>query len=238
MCIEEPSVLEAASGGSKFISQEGNGFTTFSSDNIMIGQLQLLDCEPNATISILLANKQEIMTQVNQECPTLVARGGGVTDIRPKLIKAPQGIQNPNPSGVGFCNLPQEMVVLELFVDVCDCMGANVVNTITENISSYIENLTQARVGLKILSNLCTQRMVYTKFSVPVDKMAYKNLPGDQVAKKILESYRFAQLDPFRATTHNKGIMNGIDAVALALGQDWRSIEASCHAFAAIRGHY
>lgn len=110
------------------------------------------------------------------------------------------------------------MAVVDIFINVCDSMGANITNTICEHIAPYIQELSGARVGIKILSNLCVHRKAISTFTVPIKNMAWKNATGEQVAQRIIESYRFAQLDPFRAATHNKGIMNGIDAVAIALG--------------------
>lgn len=131
------------------------------------------------------------------------------------------------------------MMVVELLVDVQEAMGANAINTIAEATAPYINQLLgQGSIGIRILSNLCTERMTIATFDIPVEKLAWKGASGEQVAKKILEAHRFAKLDQYRATTHNKGIMNGIDAVAIALGQDWRAIESAAHSFAAIKGKY
>jgi len=131
------------------------------------------------------------------------------------------------------------MMVVELIVDVREAMGANVINTISEATAPYINQLLgQGSIGIRILSNLCTDRMTIATFEIPVDKLAWKGATGELVAKKIVEAYRFAKLDQHRATTHNKGIMNGIDAVAIALGQDWRAIESAAHSFASIKGRY
>lgn len=130
----------------------------------------------------------------------MVRRGGGVEDIRIR-------------------RLSDDMLVVELLVNVCESMGANIINTIAENTAPFIqEKLNQGRVALRILSNLCTERLTMSKFTIPVKNMAWKNLSGKEVADRIIEAYKFAELDQYRATTHNKGIMNGIDAVALALG--------------------
>ena len=125
-------------------------------------------------------------------------------------------------------------------VNVKDSMGANVVNTIAEHTAPFIEEkiLKQGRVGIRILSNLCTERMTMVQFQIPVEKMAWKNASGQSVAEKIVEAYQFADSDQYRATTHNKGIMNGIDAVAVATGQDWRAIESAAHSYASIGGRY
>jgi degradative hydroxymethylglutaryl-CoA reductase len=132
------------------------------------------------------------------------------------------------------------MIVVELLVNVCDSMGANVVNTIAEQTSPFImQILGQGRVAVRILSNLCTERLTMASFSVPIKHMGWKNFPGQEVVERIIEAQRFAELDPYRATTHNKGIMNGIDAVAVALGQDWRAVEAAAHSYASFgNGQY
>lgn len=127
------------------------------------------------------------------------------------------------------------MSVVDCFVNVCDSMGANIINTILEHLAPLVEEVTGGRAGLKILSNLCTERRAIAEFNVPVSKMAWKDATGEFVAKRMIEGYRFAQLDPYRASTHNKGIFNGMDAVALATGQDWRSIESSCHTYASTK---
>ena len=150
----------------------------------------------------------------------MLNRGGGVVDAR-------------------WRKLTDDMLVVELLVDVREAMGANLINTIAEATAPYIhELLGQGAIGIRILSNLCTERMTIATFDIPVEKLAWKGAAGEQVAKKILEAHRFAQVDQYRATTHNKGIMNGVDAVAVALGQDWRAIESAAHSYASISGKY
>lgn len=158
----------------------------------------------------------------------MVQRGGGVVDIKPKTIR-PESF-----SEIKACpgEKLQIQLIVEVFMDVCESMGANIVNTVCEHLSPKLEDLTGARSGLRILSNLCTERKALAFFEIPVEKMSWKQTSGKEVAFRILEAYRFAQMDPYRASTHNKGILNGIDAVAIATGQDWRAIEASCHSFA------
>lgn len=143
----------------------------------------------------------------------MVKRGGGVKDLRVRLLDS--STQNIKSTGLYEVSM---MGVVDLFIDVCDSMGANIINTICEGIAPYLQQLSGARVGIKILSNLCVNRKAVSEFIIPVKNMAWKSASGEEVAKKIIESYRFAQLDPFRASTHNKGVMNGIDAVAIALG--------------------
>jgi degradative hydroxymethylglutaryl-CoA reductase len=151
----------------------------------------------------------------------MVKRGGGVEDARFKVLGE------------------EEILVVELLVNVCDSMGANVINTIAEYTAPFVADiLQQGRVSLRILSNLCTERMTMVEFEIPVEQLAWKNTPGKVVAKRVLEAQRFAELDQYRATTHNKGVMNGMDAVAVALGQDWRAIESAAHSYACISGRY
>jgi len=131
------------------------------------------------------------------------------------------------------------MMVVELLIDVREAMGANTVNTVCEGVSSLVQEIiNQGCVGVRILSNLCTERLTVSQFEIPVRKLAWKNASGQEVAQKIIETQRFAELDQYRATTHNKGIMNGVDAVALALGQDWRTVESAAHSYASLTGKY
>lgn len=153
----------------------------------------------------------------------MVNRGGGVFDFRCKKLFIPEKYR--------FVKSSTHMLIFEFLVNVCDSMGANLVNTIAEGIAPFLAGITNSRTGLKILSNLSSDRRTISFFRIPVEKMAYKNYTGKEVSEKILEAYLFAKLDPYRATTHNKGIMNGIDAVAIATGQDWRAIEAGAHAY-------
>ena len=149
----------------------------------------------------------------------MVRRGGGVQTVRARVL---------DPS----------MAVVELVVNVCESMGANIVNTVCEHVAPKIAELLGGEQGICILSNLATERLTKASFKIPVSALAWKGKPGEEVAHRILQAHRFAELDMHRATTHNKGILNGIDAVALAVGQDWRAIEAGAHAFAAQSGRY
>ena len=195
----------------------------------MIGQIQLLECSFERVQRVVAEQREQLIQRANLGCQNMLKRGGGVSEIRARRLCEGGAVEG----GV------DEMVVIDVLIDVCESMGANIVNTVLESVSPFLEELTGARCGIRILSNLCTERMVRSQFEIPVEKMRWKAADGRVVAQRILESYRFAQLDPYRATTHNKGIMNGIDAVAVALGQDWRSVEASCHAFAQHRtGRY
>lgn len=147
----------------------------------------------------------------------MVKRGGGVEDVKCRNL------------GRGQCSV-------DIFVNVCDSMGANLVNTVLEFVAPLIAEITGTRVGIKILTNLCTNRKVTAQFCLDIDKMNYKQLTGKEVAKLMIEAYQFADLDIYRAVTHNKGIINGIEAVCNAAGQDARAVNASLHGYASING--
>lgn len=152
----------------------------------------------------------------------MVKRGGGVLTLRERLLN--EGLEKN-----------MDSMVVEILIDVREAMGANITNTVCEGVSPYIQDLVPgSTVGLRILSNLCVHRRATSEFRIPVEKLAWKNASGLKVAHGILKAYNFAKDDIFRATTHNKGTFNGIDAVAVALGQDWRAIEAACQAYASI----
>jgi len=189
----------------------------------MIGQVQIVDLNVTAGKYIIEHNRNWILSKCNSFCPNMLKRGGGVFDFRCKQLVIPEDEAN---------NFKySSMLIFEFLVNVCDSMGANIVNTIAEGISPYLSDLTGGRVGMRILSNLCSERRAISFFKIPINKMAYRQFGGREMAQRILEAYMFAKLDPYRAATHNKGIMNGIDAVALATGQDWRAIEAGVHSF-------
>jgi degradative hydroxymethylglutaryl-CoA reductase len=221
MAIEEPSVIAACSSTAKIISEHGSGFICQSTPPVMIGQIQISSITDFSKFKYTIEHKKsEIIGFANQSCQSMLKRGGGVQDLR-------------------YRQLSTDMAVVELLVNVCDSMGANIINTICEATAPYMQSLLgQGYIGIKILTNLCTERMTVSSFEIPLDKLDWKGTSGKLVAEKIIEAYRFAQLDQYRATTHNKGIMNGIDAVAIALGQDWRAIESAAHSYAALKGQY
>lgn len=223
MVIEEPSVVAACSFAAKLF-REGGGFVTHSDDPIMIGQIQILNI-PNSdnAITALESNKSKILSKANENGGSILKRGGGAVDIEIRHF--------PNTS-IG------EMIVLHLLYDTRDAMGANAINTTVEHISPYIEELTNGQVRLRILSNLTDKRKAYAEGVIPKDALKNDNFSGEDVVQSIIEAAVFAEVDPYRATTHNKGIMNGIDAVLLATGNDWRAVEAGAHAYAARGGSY
>lgn len=225
MCVEEPSVIAAASGVAKLIQDGCGGFTAKASErNIMVAQVQLLDC-PDIELAHmeLCRHRHRILEEANTHCASMVRRGGGVVDMEVRTVG-----RSRRRSG-GACG--QDTIVVHLHVDVCEAMGANCCNTVAEGVADLLGRIANARVGLRILSNLSVQRLVRASFVIPCAKLAYKGMTGEAIANAVVDACDFADCDPFRAVTHNKGIMNGMDAVALATGQDWRAIESACHAY-------
>ncbi|MCB0214572.1 MAG: hydroxymethylglutaryl-CoA reductase, degradative [Anaerolineae bacterium] len=223
MVVEEPSIVAGVSYAAKLIAA-GGGFKTSSSEPIMIGQVQLLDVQDieQATAAILEA-EPELLAAANRYHPTIQKLGGGAKRIECHSLP-------DTPAG--------PMLIVHLLYDCRDAMGANAVNTAVEAITPMIEQLTGGRVNLRILSNLTDQRTARAEGLVPVEQLSRSGFSGEQVAQAIFEAWAFAAADPYRAATHNKGIMNGIDAVALATGNDWRALEAGAHAYAARHGRY
>ncbi len=217
MVIEEPSVVAAASNAAKMTRSKG-GIHTSSTGPIMIGQIQLVNVkDPYAQKMRILEEKEEIIKIANEQDPVLVKFGGGAKDIEVRVINSPKG----------------PMVITHLIVDVRDAMGANAVNTMCEAVAPFIERITGGRVYLRIISNLADKRLVRAR--TVVDKEV---VGGEDVVDGIVSAWAFAAADPYRAATHNKGILNGVIAVALATGQDHRAIEAGAHAYAAKTGRY
>jgi hydroxymethylglutaryl-CoA reductase len=217
MAIEEPSVVAAASNAAK-IAREQGGFTTNSTDSIMIGQIQIINVEdPYGAKIAILNSKDEIIEKANEKDPILISFGGGARDLEVKVLDTFVG----------------SMVIVELLVDCKDAMGANTVNTMVEAVSPIIENITHGKVRLRIISNLATKRLARAKAI-----FSKEALGGEEIVQGIIEAYAFARADPFRCATHNKGIMNGVIAVVLATGNDHRAVEAGAHAYAVRSGHY
>jgi hydroxymethylglutaryl-CoA reductase len=223
MSVEEPSVLAAVSHAAKLI-RAGGGFTAESSDPVMIGQIQVLDVpDLMAAELVLLTHKVELMALADSCSQSIVRRGGGARDIEVRpFADTPVG----------------PMLVVHLLYDTRDAMGANAINTAVEAIAPRVAELTGGRVNLRILSNLTDRRTATARCTIPAAVLALPDIPGTEVAQLIAEANAFAVVDPYRAATHNKGIMNGIDAVCIATGNDWRAIEAGAHAYAARDGRY
>lgn len=217
MVSEEASVIAAASNAAKLARSSG-GFYTSNTGSIMIAQIQIVGVKDvNYTKMVIYENKEKILKICNDIDPVLVKFGGGALDIDVRVIET------------NFEN----MVILHLKVNTLDAMGANAVNTMAETVAPFIETITGGTVYLRILSNLAIERLVRAR-----TKIKKEELGGEEVVDKIILAYTFAEADPFRATTHNKGIMNGISAVVLATGNDTRAIEAGAHAYASITGNY
>jgi hydroxymethylglutaryl-CoA reductase len=223
MVIEEPSVVAGLCYAARLV-RDGGGFQTSSDEPVMIGQMQILDVpDPAAARLRLLSAKSELLALANQQDPVLQSLGGGAKDIEVRLVTQ---------SSVG------PMLVLHLLYDVRDAMGANAVNTAVEALTATVERLSGGRVGLRIVSNLADKRLARASCRVLRASLALEGFSPEQGVQRVIEAHAFACVDPYRAATHNKGIMNGIDAVVLATGNDWRAVEAGAHAYAAISGQY
>jgi hydroxymethylglutaryl-CoA reductase len=226
MVVEEPSVVAAASFAAKIVRETG-GFTAEADPSIMIGQVQVTRYgDPTETARRLLAHKEQLLALANSFHPAMVRRGGGAKDVEVRVLPPPEG-----PRG-------EPLLVVHLLVDCQEAMGANLVNTMAEGVAPLVEQITGGQVYLRILSNLADRRLARACCRIPVHLLADFDLPGEAIAEGIVQASRFALADPYRAATHNKGIMNGIDAVAIATGQDWRALEAGAHAFACREGQY
>lgn len=216
MAVEETSIIAAASATAKWIRREGS-IRTYSKGNLIIGQVQLPNVRNVDFARRVLHDKRDLLMGLANECiPGLVGRGGGVRDIAIREI--------PRPSGDGT------MLVLHILCDPCDAMGANLINQVCEALKPRIEELTCERVGLCILSNLVDGKLA-------VAEVIIRNVDAT-VGKGIEEATLFAKADPYRAATHNKGVLNGIDPILIATGNDWRAVEAGVHAYAARSGRY
>ncbi len=223
MVVEEPSIVAGASYAAKLI-REGGGFQTSSTEPLMIGQVQIVGVTtPQSARHDILARKDEILELANAQSRSLVSLGGGARDVEVHLHPT-------SPMG--------PMLVVHLIVDCRDAMGANAINTMCEAVAPLLELISGGRVYLRILSNLSDRRLARARCVVPTEALARDGLSGEEVAEGIMWAYAFAAVDPYRATTHNKGILNGIDPVIVATGNDWRAIEAGAHAYAARSGLY
>jgi hydroxymethylglutaryl-CoA reductase len=223
MAIEEPSVVAGASFMAKLARSTG-GFIASTTPPEMIGQMQLLDITNLAAArTVILEHKEELLQEANLIDPVLINLGGGARDLEIRSIEN---------SPIG------PFLVIHLVYDVRDAMGANAINTACEKLAPSIEALTGGRVHLRILSNLADRRLARTNCVITLEDLAFDAYSGEQVRDGIIEAWAFAAIDPYRAATHNKGIMNGVDAVVIATGNDWRAIEAGAHAYAARSGSY
>ncbi len=223
MAVEEPSVVAAASFMAR-LARSGGGFTASAADPEMIGQMQVLDIDDiDRAMRDLEKAKDKLLENAAQADALLVKLGGGPRDITlRKIEKSPIGA----------------FLVLHLVMDVRDAMGANAINTALERLAPQVESITGGRALLRILTNLADRRLARSRCAIPVDTLAFGEYSGEMVRDRIIEVWAFAVADPYRAATHNKGIMNGVDAVVLASGNDWRAVEAGAHAYASRTGRY
>jgi hydroxymethylglutaryl-CoA reductase len=215
MAIEEPSVIAAASHGAK-LARPGGGFSVSADPSLMVGQIQIVNVEKiEKAKNVIIDKKYEILEAANSKDSVLVSIGGGAKDIETNILKTKRG----------------QMLIVNLIVDVKDAMGANAVNTMVERIAPKLEEITGGRSRLRIISNLADRRLARARAVWLADVI------GKDTVEGVLDGWAFAVADRHRCATHNKGIMNGIDAVGLATGQDWRALEAGAHSFAAVKGY-
>ncbi|HJM44792.1 MAG TPA: hydroxymethylglutaryl-CoA reductase, degradative [Candidatus Poseidoniaceae archaeon] len=223
--LEEPSVVAAASNMAKRCQKKG-GFLSNNDDPVMIGQIQVVNCpDINASKDAILTQKDNLIELCNQVDPILVKFGGGCRDLKARIIETQSG----------------EMLILHLLVDCRDAMGANAVNTMAETIASKVEEISGGTVILRIISNLAVHRLARVSATFTREEMSDKGediIRGSEVIDGVIQAYHFAAADPFRATTHNKGIMNAISPIAIACGQDWRAIESGAHSYASFNKQY
>jgi len=223
MVTEEPSVIAAASNAAR-LARPGGGFTAEADPPWMIAQVQLVDVpDPEGAKQRLEAAEARVCARVDELAPGMARRGGGARGVEVRVLQAADG---------------REFVIVHLLVDVGDAMGANAINTIAEETAPLLAELSGGTPHLRILSNLTDRRCGRASVRYRVDDLAMEQRSGEEVARGVELASLFAEVDPYRAATHNKGIMNGVDAVALATGNDWRALEAGAHAYAARDGRY
>jgi hydroxymethylglutaryl-CoA reductase len=223
MVVEEPSIVAGASYAAKLV-REGGGFQASSTAPVMIGQIQLVNiADPARARFDILSRKEEILALANRQSTSLSTLGGGAQEVEARIFES-------SPMG--------PMLVVHLLIDCRDAMGANAINTMAEAVAPLICSISGGRAYLRILSNLSDRRLSRARAVIPPSALARDGLTGEEVAEGIMWAYAFAAVDPYRATTHNKGILNGIDPVLIATGNDWRAIEAGAHAYAARSGQY
>lgn len=223
MVVEEPSIVAGASYAAKLV-RDGGGFQTSSTLPLMIGQIQLVGIGDSHRAQFdILTRRDDILAVANRQSTSLLALGGGAQDLEVHLF-------DHSPMG--------PMLVVHLIIDCRDAMGANAINSMAEAVAPLLEQISGGQAYLRILSNLNDRRLSRVKAVVPAGSLARDGMTGDEVITGILWAHAFAVVDPYRAATHNKGILNGIDPVLIATGNDWRAVEAGAHAYAARNGRY
>ncbi len=226
MAVEEASIVASASHIARIVRQAG-GFTATSTERIMIGQIQVVGCEDfSKAKETLLKEKEMLIKAANDAYPSIVARGGGAKDLDVRIL-------NDDAQSAY-----SKMLILHLYIDTCDAMGANIINTMVESLAPTVEELTKGKVYLRILSNYADQCLAKARCVIPPELLKTGDFSGEEVRDGVILAYEFAASDPYRAVTHNKGIMNGIDPVVIATGNDWRAVEAGAHAYASRNGIY
>lgn len=226
MVVEEASIVASASYIAKIVREAG-GFKTEATERVMIGQIQVVGCEDyQAAKEALEAKKEMLIQEANEAYPSIVARGGGAADIEVRMLNEDAE------------STYSQMLVVHVYVDTRDAMGANIVNTMVEALAPTVERIAKGKVYLRILSNLADRCMAKATCVIPPKLLASDGFSGEEVRDGVVFAYEFAASDPYRAVTHNKGIMNGIDPVVIATGNDWRAVEAGAHAYAARNGSY
>src|SRR5699024_3878326 len=226
MAIEEPSVVASASHIAKIVRNAG-GFTTSATDRVMTGQIQVVGCPDfNEAKEAVLKQKEALIEAANNAYPSLMDRGGGAEDLEVRILNEESG------SKYG------QMLIVHLYANTCDAMGANIMNTMAESLAPVIEDLTNGKVYLRILSNYPERCLARARCVIPPHLLKTGEFSGEEVRDGVIHAYEFAASDPYRAVTTNKGIMNGIDPVVIATGNDWRAVEAGAHAHAARDGIY
>ncbi len=222
MAVEETSIVAAVSYAAKLIRDNGELSST-SSAPLMEGQIQLCDVkDPDQAIKQIKQAKSRLIRLANTQDRMLVDLGGGAEDLTARKLKTKSGT----------------MVIVHLTVDVVDAMGANAVNTMVETLGPVIAEMVEGELLCQIITNLCDKSLVTARFEIDVDSLDRSGFPGKEVAERIVKAYHWADADPYRATTHNKGVLNGIDGILIATGNDWRAVEAACHSYASRTGRY
>jgi hydroxymethylglutaryl-CoA reductase len=218
MAVEEPSVIAAASNAAKMV-RAGGGFAADADEPVMTAQIEIVGVtDPNDARARIEAAAEELLGLAHAALPRLSARGGGARELEVRALPG--------------------RVIVHVHIDCRNAMGANMVNTVAETLAERVAGLARGRGGLRILTNLCDRRCVRVRARVPVAVLATAGMDGAAVRDGVIAASRFAEDDPYRAATHNKGIMNGVDSVVIATGNDWRGVEAGAHAFAAASGRY
>ena len=225
MAVEEPSIIASASYIAKIVRDAG-GFHAEATERIMIGQIQVVGCSDFDQAKEAVEQEKDMLIQAaNEAYPSLVARGGGAEDLEVRILNGDQSKYN-------------QMLVVHLYVNTCDAMGANIINTMAESLAPVVEYLTEGKVYLRILSNYADRSLAKATCVIPPHLLESEGFTGEEVRDGVVHAYEFAASDPYRAVTHNKGIMNGIDPVLIATGNDWRAVEAGAHAYASRHGQY